>query len=92
MTQQITIELDDKVYQSLSQQVGQDNLATFFKEMAERYSMVNSTTKVTDFKSPLHQDSNISGVFDEFFGVLTSDKSVSLADMDKAIAQRGGQL
>lgn len=32
------------------------------------------------------------GVFDEFFGTLHSDKSVSIEDMDKAIKMRGGQL
>ncbi|MFL1732379.1 hypothetical protein [Moraxella oculi] len=32
------------------------------------------------------------GEFDQFFGILNSDKSVSLTDIDNAIKQRGGQL
>lgn len=32
------------------------------------------------------------GAFDDFFGVLKSDKSVSIEDMNKAIKMRGGQL
>lgn len=31
------------------------------------------------------------GEFDQCFGILKSDKSVSLTDMDNAIKQRGGQ-
>lgn len=32
------------------------------------------------------------GAFDDFFGILQSEKSVSIEDMDKAIKMRGGQL
>lgn len=32
------------------------------------------------------------GAFDDFFGILQSDNSVSIEDMDKAIKMRGGQL
>lgn len=32
------------------------------------------------------------GIFDEFFGVLHSDKAVSIDDMNTAIKMRGGQL
>lgn len=32
------------------------------------------------------------GAFDDFFGILQSEKSVSIEDMDKAIKMHGGQL
>lgn len=39
-----------------------------------------------------HTNKQSDGIFDEFFGVLHSDKTVSIEDMNTAIKMRGGQL
>lgn len=81
MSQQITIELDDEIYESLSQNIGQENLTSFFNHVAKRYVLAN----INSAPAPTN-------TFDKFFGILQSDKSVSLEDMDKAIANEGSRL
>ncbi len=56
-----------------------DNLEQLFSEFIQYYLNKKTIQKKS------------AGAFDEFFGTLKSDKSISLEEMDKAIAMRGGQ-
>ena len=51
MTQQITIELDDALYQPLVKQIGEENLNDFFVKLIEPYLLLSNfetNPKVSD--------------------------------------------
>ena len=45
MTQQITIELDDALYQPLVKQIGEENLNDFFIKLIEPYLLLSNFEK-----------------------------------------------
>lgn len=86
MMQTITLHLDNTDYEYLINYAGQENVENF---------IIDTLKPHIDFiKNINHQNksSEPKGAFDEFFGILKSDKSISLDDMDNAIKMRGGRL
>ena len=79
--EKVTITTSKKQYDYLLDDI--DDFEQMFAEFIQYY---------TNKKNSQKQYKQSTGVFDEFFGTLKSDKSVSLEDMNTTIAMRGGRL
>lgn len=71
----------------------QKSVLNYLKNLASQPTIPQATESQMQLFEPVEQSSNVSaGKFDNVFGMLKARKSVSLEDMDKAIAKRGAGL
>lgn len=82
----ITLHVEHNDYESLINYAGQDNIERFILDTLKPHISLIKTLK--NNQNAVHNKNN----FDEFFGLLTSQKSVSIDEMNQVIKQRGGQL
>lgn len=85
----ISFDIDDITYQKFVDKVGTTNLALYFSNFVSEFANND------EICPPIYHRSGkviYANNFDEFFGILNSDKSVSIDEMNNAIKMRGGQL
>ncbi|MFB6348794.1 hypothetical protein ACFBZI_05005 [Moraxella sp. ZJ142] len=84
--QTITLHLDNADYEYLINYAGQKNVESFILDTLKPHiDFIKNINHQTQAAEP-------QGAFDEFFGILQSDKNISLDDMSNAIKMRGGSL
>lgn len=70
--QTVTIHLDNTDYEYLINYAGQKNIESFILDTLKPH---------IDFIKKINQPPQSQGAFDEFFGILHSDKSVSIEEI-----------
>ncbi len=79
------ITIDDTIYYDLAEKIGSTNVSAYIQSLLQPilyFNGENHVEKVEPKKSS----------FDEVFGMLKTDKHVTLEEMDEVIRQRGAGL
>ncbi len=88
------ITIDDTIYHDLAEKIGSTNVSAYIQSLLQPilYFNAENCADKDELSNAVKIDTVKESSFDEVFGMLKTDKSVSLEEMDEAIRRRGAGL
>lgn len=88
----ISFEVDDVYYQELIEQVGQDNIATFFQKLAEPYLWLNKKNELNRNELSEQHKQILSARLEQYKedGNMGKPYKTALADIRSKLEQKNG--